>query len=294
MPKQPFLPKYSKSQLTYGPGHIKNRPKIAEAIGRCIMTWSYIDWQMAMLLAALMKAKSEASVAIFLTLRNARAQREVLIAAAEMTLTGSDKEMFDAIMFLYGSLQSNRADLAHGIFGDISASSDDVMAWIETKHLSKDWMERFHGPDRPDTSHLYEDRLAQKHASYVYTLSDLERLENDIMELWGIAFAFTSKLNWPDSPIAETKLQRLCSVPQMVRALSQIRDRQSNQPPAVWLLSTCCSAAAQASHAQCSSKCSLFCTNSQPPLERHQMFCKYEFTSALSNVGIHTLARQHA
>ena len=194
--------------------------------------WSYIDWQMAMLLAALMKAKSEASVAIFLTLKNARAQREVLLAAAEMTLTGSDRETFDAIMFLYGSLQSNRADLAHGIFGDIPGASDDVMPWIETKSLSKDWIERFHSPASSDTSRLYDDRLAQKRVSSVYKLSDLERLESDIMELWGIAFAFTSKLNNPDSPLAAETLERQCSVPQMVQALSQIRDRQSKPPPA--------------------------------------------------------------
>ena len=232
MPKQPFLPKYSKSNLTYGPGNIKNRPKIAEAVGRCIMTWSYVDWQMAMLLAAMMKANSEASIAIFLTLKNARAQREVLVAAAEMTLSGPPREMFDAIMLLYGSLQSQRADLAHGMFGDISSTSDGVMAWIETKNLSKDWIERFHGPNPKNTPLEQDDRLAQKRASYVYTLSDLERLENDIMELWGIAFAFATKLNNPDSPRAATTLETLCSVPQMERALSQIRDRQNKPPPA--------------------------------------------------------------
>ena len=74
------------------------------------MTCSYIDWQMAILLAALMKAKSDASAAIFLTFRDARGQREVLIATAEMTLAGSNNEMFDAIMVLYGSLQSTRVD----------------------------------------------------------------------------------------------------------------------------------------------------------------------------------------
>ena len=232
MPKQPFLPKYSKTSLTYGPAKIKNRPKIAEAVGRCIMTWSYVDWQMAMLLAALMKANSEASVAIFLTLRNARAQRDVLVAAAEMTLTGSDKDMFDAIMLLYGSLQLTRADLAHGIFGDISDASDEVMAWIETKKLSKDWIDRFHSPAAPNNSPPRDDRLAQKRASYVYKLSDLQQLESDIMELWGIAFAFTSKLNWPTSEIAETTLRKQCGVAQMVRALSQVRDRQNNLRPA--------------------------------------------------------------
>jgi mannose-6-phosphate isomerase-like protein (cupin superfamily) len=60
--------------------------RMAEGVGRCIMMFSYVDWIMALVLAAVMKAESEASVAIFLTLRNARAQRDLLIAAAEMTL----------------------------------------------------------------------------------------------------------------------------------------------------------------------------------------------------------------
>jgi hypothetical protein len=84
------------------------------------MTWSYVDWQMAILLSALMKANSEASIAIFLTLKNAQAQREVLVAAAEMTRTGRNREIFDAIMLIYGGLQSQRADIAHGIFGAIN------------------------------------------------------------------------------------------------------------------------------------------------------------------------------
>jgi hypothetical protein len=137
MPRQPFLPKHSKSNLIYGPANVAKKPKIAESIGRCIMTWSYVDWQMAVLLAALMKANSEASVAIFLTLRNARAQREVLVAAANMTLTGRNRELFDAIMLLYGGLQSQRADIAHGIFGIIPDGRDDEIPWIETKNLQR-------------------------------------------------------------------------------------------------------------------------------------------------------------
>jgi hypothetical protein len=227
MPRQPFLPKYSKSDLVYGPAHIATKPEIATAIGRCIMTWSYVDWQMAILLAALMKANSEASVAIFLTLRNARAQREVLIAAADMTLTESNKEIFDAIMLLYGGLQSQRADIAHGIFGIIPKGEDDEIPWIETKNLSKDWVDKFHKPQQENPTEQ-DRKLAQKRNTSVYKLTDLKSLETEIMELWGIVFAFYNHLTSPDSQLASVTLERLCNVPRMVQALSQTRNQRNN------------------------------------------------------------------
>jgi hypothetical protein len=139
MARQPY-PK-SIAKPIYGIGQINKKPEMAEAIGRCIMKWSYVDWQMAVLLAAMMKTDSEASIAIFLTLRNARAQREVLTAVADLTLSGRKKEVFDALMIVYGSLQSQRADIAHGVFG--YAPEFDGLAWIQTKHLSTHWIERF-------------------------------------------------------------------------------------------------------------------------------------------------------
>lgn len=221
MPRQPFLPSHSKADLVYGIAHISKKPKIAEALGRCMMAWSYVDWQMAVLLAALMKANSEASIAIFLTLRNARAQRDVLVAAAEMTLKGPDKKQFDAIMSIYGSLQSQRADLAHGIFGVIPEGKDNEIPWIETKNLSKDWVERFQKLMNRDVPHE-DEKLAQKRCTYIYKLSDLERLETEITQLWGVAFAFTSYLNFPDSPLTKEVLEQQCAAsPLMVQALAQ-------------------------------------------------------------------------
>jgi hypothetical protein len=186
---------------------------------------------MAVLLAALMKANSEASVAIFLTLRNARAQREVLIAAAGMTLTGGDKEIFDAIMLLYGSLQSQRADIAHGIFGHATGIDDESMPWIETKNLSRDWIDRFHKPKQENSAQQSngDDSFAQKRSTFIYKLSDLERLESEIIQLWGVSFAFTSHLNYPDLPPATEQLAEQCASPQMVRALSQIRSPKDNR-----------------------------------------------------------------
>jgi hypothetical protein len=219
MPRQPFLPQHLKADLIYGIGHVAKKPKIAEAIGRCIMTWSYVDWQMAVLLAVLMKANSEASVAIFLTLRNARAQRDVLVAAADMTLSRSDRKIFDAIMLVYGSLQSQRANIAHGIFGSFSADQGDEMPWIETKNLSKEWIEQFHRPKTTRISKSPDEKLPLKHSTYIYKLADLEHLEAEIGELWHIAFAFTSYLHFPGLPGSIVALEKACASPRMVQAL---------------------------------------------------------------------------
>jgi len=81
MPRQPYPRSYLKP--IYGLAHPEYMTKMAEGVGRCIMLFSYVDWQMALVLAAIMKADSEASVAIFLSLRNTRAQRDVLIAASD-------------------------------------------------------------------------------------------------------------------------------------------------------------------------------------------------------------------
>jgi hypothetical protein len=219
MPRQPFLPKYSKADLIFGIAHVSKKPKIAEAIGRCIMIWSYVDWQMAVLLAAMMKANSEASVAIFLTLRNARAQRDVLVAAADMTLSTSDRRIFDAIMLVYGSLQSERANIAHGIFGSFSPDQGDEMPWIETKNLSKEWIEQFHRPKPIKTSQQSDGKLPLKRSTYIYKLADLEHLEAEIGELWHVAFAFTSYLHFPGLPGSMEALEKACASPRMVQAL---------------------------------------------------------------------------
>jgi hypothetical protein len=226
MSRQPLLPNYKSANLIFGPAHVRRKPKIAAAVGRCIMLWSYVEWQMAMLLAATMKADSEASIAIFLTLRNARAQRDVLVAAADMTLSGKDREIFDAVMLLYGSLQAQRADIAHGIFGHIEVDDDAIVPWIETKSLSKTWIEKFHKPKREDAPPEVDVHTVQKRESSIYKTSDLEQLEKEINELWGIAFGFTGLLRWPGNELAVQSFETQCKAPQMQHALSEVRKRK--------------------------------------------------------------------
>jgi hypothetical protein len=236
MPRQPYPLSYPPP--IYGIAHPERMTKMAEAVGHCIMMFSYVDWQMALVLAAIMKADSEASIAIFLSLRNARAQRDVLIAASEMALFDKDKEAFEAILTVYGSLQAQRADIAHGIFG-LAPKTKDEAAWIQTKDLSKHWIDKFHRPGTPLSDlGLKDDEKEQREQkklierSSIYKVTDLEQLARDIKGLWEATFHFYIHLRYGPGPAGTEPFQRLCNVPQIAQELARMRDLRNNPRPA--------------------------------------------------------------
>ena len=213
---------YAKSSLVFGPAHIARKPKIAEAIGRCIVTWSYNEWLMALLLAAVMQANSRASVAIFLSLKNYRTQKDVLEAAANATLTGEDRDIFDAILLQYGGLQTQRADVAHGIFGHADvANHDEIVPWIEAKNLSQDWLDQFHS-GQPMSKSDEPDNLAQNRGASIYRLKDLEQMEEDMRNLFRSQLLFYTDLALP-SEMNAVSVRQDCKTSHMANALAQVR-----------------------------------------------------------------------
>ena len=84
-------------------------------------------------LSAIMKTETGIAATVFLSIRNSRAQREALDAAAQVGLTGRELEMFSAIAIVYQSLDSWRTDLAHGIFA-VSEDLPNALLWMDSKH----------------------------------------------------------------------------------------------------------------------------------------------------------------
>jgi hypothetical protein len=145
-----------------------------------------------------------------------------------MTLSDKDKEAFDAILTIYGSLQAQRADIAHGVFG-LAPETEDEAAWIQTKDLSKHWLEKFHRPYtplsdpglKPDEEEPREqERLVQR--SSVYKVTDLDRLASDIKELWEASFYFYMHLR-RRGPYSD-EFQKLCDLPQIALELARMRE----------------------------------------------------------------------
>jgi hypothetical protein len=116
MPRQPLMYMRSQAQFRFPANALAERPELAALIGECIAVWSSVEAQLAIMLSAIMKTQTGITAAVFLSIRNSRAQREALNAAAQVGLSGRELEMFSAISFVYQSIDSQRTDLAHGIF----------------------------------------------------------------------------------------------------------------------------------------------------------------------------------
>jgi hypothetical protein len=174
-----------------------------------------------------MKADTGITAAVFLSIRNSRAQRDALTAAAQIGLKDRELEMFWAIAAAYQSLDSQRTDLAHGIF----ASSDelpDAILWMDSKHFTDHHVESW--SEIPSSGLLgrfaqnaeSDDRLRSKF--FVYRNDDLISLRDEIKEFWRAVFLFTLYLRLPSSATSEEEFQKLYTAPPIQRALTRLRE----------------------------------------------------------------------
>ena len=106
---------------------IEQMPQLAQIIGRITINWSGVDLQMSLLLGSLLGVENEAGVAVFLSLRNHRAQRDALSAAAERRLDAKLKRGFDALMAIHRRLDKQRNDVVHAIWGTAEKAPDGII-----------------------------------------------------------------------------------------------------------------------------------------------------------------------
>jgi hypothetical protein len=137
MPRQPFLPfilKNRNGQFDVVTHALRQRPELEMIIANCLMAWPNAEAQMAVLLALLLGAtQSEASLALYQSLRRSSAQREALSETANITLKDSnDRELLNAILNAHKSVEAERNELAHGHFGTYRALTDGLI-WMDTK-----------------------------------------------------------------------------------------------------------------------------------------------------------------
>lgn len=226
MPRQP-LPTRFHSTWEIGPHVVDARPEHVAAIGKCMTLWPDVLHTMAVLLGVLLGANSEATIAVFSTLRNARARRDGIRAAAEVVLDAPKIELFDAVMAVIGSAEKERDHLAHGCFG-ICRSIPDGVLWIESKHVTP-WNVSMLMKE-PNFTGKEHAELAKK--IFVYRLEDINAVHREIDEAWKATFDFIAYLRWTPSQGGLSDVERyrqLCNSPRLATALSQIRqDRKNN------------------------------------------------------------------
>jgi hypothetical protein len=160
---------------------LADRPELASVIARCLATWSQVEVELSLTLAAILDSRTDAGVAIYLSIRASSAQRDALRSAALTSLVGDQLRAFNAVMSLRQSLVSDRNDLAHGIFG-VMPDHPKSLIWIPSaKHAA--WLTRanqraWNLEFDPDPHSPLRKEL------FIYTPDDLLELKTKFVELF--------------------------------------------------------------------------------------------------------------
>ena len=142
MPRKPFLimPQIRKAlnskppkrpAWAIGPMFYDDRPDHVAKIGECLMWWPPVEIAMAELLAALLRANTDVTVAVYLTLRRQTARDEAILEAGKIALDFSGTEMLEAILSFSKSVEAERNSLAHGYWGHSHQIPKDIL-WISS------------------------------------------------------------------------------------------------------------------------------------------------------------------
>lgn len=218
--KYPFLPRHKRLNFTIGPGAIEQRPEIAKVLSRIILYWTDVEVALAGLLGKIMVANSEPSIAVYLSLRNSRQKTEALNAAAEATLEHNDLDLVFAHLRWKDTLESQRNEVAHGIFG-VSPSLKDSIVWMRTTDHAT-FSVKVAASGLTDELEQWKNERA-----FVYKIGTLERIAREIESFSQTIKELSGYLTIADSQLRASQYRKLSSAPRIQKELSHIhRDRE--------------------------------------------------------------------
>lgn len=220
MPRQPFLPTYS-GPTSMGPDLIEAMPKLANLVGRIAINWSGIDLQLSLALGCMIGVENPAAVAVFLSLRNHRAQRDALASAGEKSLEPKLKELLDAILFAHGQLDSQRNDVIHCIWGMAEKAPDGII-WESLQDHANMLITDYHSVNKVPG---YDRNKNITKNLFVWRYEDLERLNAEIRQLADAIRNFHVHLRYPKEPAGAKALRQLCSAPLLQEAAGKLRKK---------------------------------------------------------------------
>lgn len=221
MARQPFLPTYKDTPTSMGADMIERLPRVAELVGRIAINWSGVDLQLSLTLGSLIGVENAAAVAVFLALRQHRTQREALQAAAEKTITGVLKDVFEAILCIHRRLDRQRNDVVHGIWGRAEATPDGII-WSSLQDHANMLLNDYHLERTGKLS--AEERPTQITKEYfVVRYEDLEDLNQSIIKLARLIGSFQAHLRYRGQPAGVNAYNDLLNDPMLREALPEIK-----------------------------------------------------------------------
>lgn len=179
---------------SYAMGHATHskRPEHVALIGECLILWPRIESQMATLLATLMRAHNDTSIAVYLSLRRNTSRDDAILKAAQFSLDASGIEMLEAILLHSRSLEAERNALSHGHWGMCDQIEDGIL-WAsaeDTILFTIDWKAKSIKDAKKRYSGKEFDEFREK--IYVYEKRDLIYLKKEISLLVEIIGHFQS------------------------------------------------------------------------------------------------------
>ena len=162
----------------------------------------------------------DAALAIFTALRSARFQHDVVLAAADATLSTKDKELLIAILTVYKQAEDARNELGHGIWGEV-LSDTKAAIWLRPADYAILNVTSIRKPAKARDAR-YRD-LEEK--MFVYELSDLDAIRAQIGRADQNVFQFTQYLQRRSGrirtePEADVRYRLLASDTEIAQALA--------------------------------------------------------------------------
>lgn len=214
--KKPYLPHFRNYKVTMGPPAIEVLPEISLVIARIVSYWTMVETQLSSFLSICLKANSEPSVALYLSLKNSRAKSEALEAVVTLTLDEDDQKLFSAAMRWKDAVEKTRNEIAHGVLGS-SFSTKDHVFWMSTGDYATHAVKNRREGMTPEIKSDFDSKL------YVFEIGVLERIAREIEELYHFLGAFGGYLTNDDPAWRKTRYPQLCSEPKVSEELRKIR-----------------------------------------------------------------------
>jgi hypothetical protein len=211
----------------YGMGveKLASNSKAASLVADCISTWSYFEVQLGCILGALLGTETDAALEIFMSFRKTGRQVEILEIAEKHSQLLSNPETkikFKAILRVFVSLEKTRNKFAHGCFGDMYGNSDQVL-WCEAKDyvlFMSTMIPKIHsGQFISDPHRMLLDKV------YVYTISELEKIKNDMRNIEEMSNVFYCHLLNPIQQSYIDAVNRCSLYPVVKESIEYYRDK---------------------------------------------------------------------
>jgi hypothetical protein len=224
MARQPYRAPERGVRVHWGVDFLDARPEIVRLIGRCVLSWTRVEYLSAAFLGVLLESKTPAAMSVYLTLRRST-NRVAAITAATQHLEARDSELCAAVLRVIQSAEAERNSFVHGLFGVTDDLPDDVL-WTESQNLSAAAVNIF-------SFGAMEEDIAQGiiDNAFIYTSKDILAIEaqiNDAVRVLMMAMQYIGlKRNAPSFARSEVeeRYSQLCSLAPMQEALLVLRAR---------------------------------------------------------------------